>query len=283
MRWFKNLFIFKAFILNKTGYKAQLEQKMRHFRRISYVGTLMGDRGMFSGLLEAVESHCPDTDTKLTAEQHKELLDEVLPWLSVDAEPLLGAARAIFGEDIFESSEIGFEYMAPKPDQDGLIYMPIQVCSMYVRPAKDCRSVSLNFTVLRGFTSRRQVHRPSVEIELETWDLEAKDAFESLYKDYRGQITRLLEHGQIKFFTSYCSDIVGKSKSNKLSVKLDEYFTDPEVDNCFSLSKSCPSGTNHSTAIRGFLVLSVLYIACCAWLAGKSGRSLLEKNLARVA
>jgi hypothetical protein len=100
---------------------------------------------------------------------------------------------------------------------------------------------------------------------------------------YRGQITRLFEYGQIQFFTSYCSDVVGKSKSNRLSVKLDEYFSDPEVDNCFSLSKPCPSGTSHSTAIRAFLALSVLYIACRACLAGKSGRSLLEKNLVRVA
>lgn len=237
---------------------------------------------MFTGLLEAVESRCPDTDAKLTPEQHKEFLDEVLPWLSIDAEPLLGAARAIFGEGTFEFSEIGFEYMAPQPDKDDFIHVPIQVCSMYVRPAKDCRSVSLNFTVLRGFMSRRQIHQPSVEIELEIWDLGAKEALESLYKDYRGQITRLLEHGQIQFFTSYCSDIVGKSKSNKLSVKLDEYFADPEVDNCFSLTKSCPSGTSYSTAIRGFLVLSVLYIACRACLAGKGGRSLLEKNLARI-
>ncbi len=238
---------------------------------------------MFSGLLEAVASHCPDTDTALTSEQHKELLDEILPWLSVDAEPLLGATQAIFGEAVFDSSEIGFEYMAPKPDQDGLIHVPIQVCSMYVRPTKDSRSVSLNFTVLRGFTSRGQIHQPSVELELEIWDLAAKEAFESLYKDYRGQITRLLEHEQTQFFTSYCSDIVGKSKSNRLSVKLDEYFTDSEVDNCFSLTKSCPSGTSHSKAIRGLLVLSVLYIACRASLAGKSGRLLLEKNLARVA
>jgi hypothetical protein len=238
---------------------------------------------MFSGLLEAVESHCPNTDAALTSEQHKELLDEILPWLSVDAEPLLGAAQAIFGETAINSSEIGFEYIAPKPDQDGLIHVPIQVCSMYVRPTKDCRSVSLNFTVLRRFTSRGQIHRPSVEIELEIWDLAAKETFESLYKDYRGQMTRLLEHEQTQFFTSYRSDIVGRSKSNRLSVKLDEYFTDPEVDNCFSLTKSCPSGTSHSTAIRGFLALSVLYIACRACLAGKSGRSLLEKNLARMA
>ena len=235
---------------------------------------------MFSGLLEAVDSHC--SETILTSEQHKELLDVILPWLSVDTEPMLGAAQAIFGEAVFESSEIGFEYMAPKPDQDDLIHLPIQFCSMYIRPTKGCRSVSLNFTVLRGFTSRGQVHQPSVEIDLEIWDLAAKEAFESLYKDYRGQITRLLEHGKIQFFTSYCSEIVGKSKSNKLSVKLDEYFADAAVDNCFSLTKSCPGGTSHSTAIRGFLVLAVLYIACRACLTGKSGRSLLEKNILRV-
>lgn len=238
---------------------------------------------MFSGLLEAVGSRCPDTNTKLTPEQHKELLNEVLPWLSVDAEPLLGAARAIFGESAFDSSKIGFECIPIKPDQDGLIHVPIQVCSMYVRPVKNCHSVSLNFTILQGFKSRRQIHQPSVQMELEIWGLEAKETFESLYKDYRSQITRILEHGKIQFFTSYCSDIVGKSKSNKLSVKLDEYFADPDVDNCFSLSKSCPSGTNHSTAIRGFLALSILYIACCTCLAGKGGRSFLEKNLARVA
>lgn len=238
---------------------------------------------MFSGLLETVESHYLDTDTTLTLEQHKKLLDEILPWLSVDADPLLGTARAIFGEGVFDSSEIGFEYMTPKPDQDGFIHIPIQVCSMYVRPTKDCRNISLNLTVLRGFTSRRQIHKSSVEIGLEIWDLKAKEAFESLYKDYRGQITRLLDHGQTQFFTSYCSDIVGKSKSNKLSVKFDEYFADPEVDNCFSLNMSCPSGTSHSTAIRGFLALSVLYIACRACLAGKNGRSLLEKNLVKVA
>lgn len=238
---------------------------------------------MFSSLLEEVQSRCPNTDTALTPEQHKQLLDDIFPLLSIDAEPLLGAAQAIFGEAIFDSSEIGFKYWAPKSDQDGLIHVPVEVCSMCVCPTKDCRSISLNLTVLRGFTSRSRTHQPSVELELEIRDLAAKEAFESIYKDYRGQITRLLEHEQTQFFTSYCSDIVGKSRSNRLSVKLDEYFSDPEVDNSFSLTKSCPSGTSHSTAIRGLLVLSVLYIACRASLAGKSSRSSFERNLVRIA
>lgn len=237
---------------------------------------------MFSGLLEAVESHCRDADMKLTPEQHKELLDEVLPWLSVVSEPLIGATKALFGEGVFDTSELGFEYSILKPDQDGLIYVPISVGCMYVRSAKDCRNISLNLNVLRGFTSLNQIHKSSVDIELEIWDLETKKIFETLYKDYRGQINRLLEHGQIEFFTSYCSDIVGKSKSRKSPVKLDEYFSDLEVDNCFTLSKPCPSGTSHSAAIRAFFALSVLYLACRAGLAGKSARSLLEKNIARV-
>ncbi|MCI5121545.1 MAG: hypothetical protein D3908_10215 [Candidatus Electrothrix sp. AUS4] len=63
-------------------------------------------------------------------------------------------------------------------------------------------------------------------------------------------------------------------------MKLDEYFTDPEVDNCFTLSKPCPSGTSYSAAIRAFFALSILYLAC---RAGKNARSILEKNIARVA
>lgn len=237
---------------------------------------------MFSGLLEAVESHCRDTDMKLTPEQHKELLDELFPWLSIDSEPLIGATKALFGEGVFDTSELGFEYSILKPDQDGFIYVPISVGSMYVRPAKDCRNISLNLNVLRGFTSQSKIHKSSVDIELEIGDLETKQIFETLYKDYRGQINRILEYGQIQFFTSYCSDIVGKSKSSKLSVKLDEYFSDPDVDNCFTLSMPCPSGTSHSAAIRAFFALYVLYLACRAGLAGKSARSLFEKNIARL-
>lgn len=234
---------------------------------------------MFSDLLKAVESNCPNGDMRLTLEQHRDLLDKVLPWLSIDSEPLIGAAKALFGESVFNSSKLGIEYTTSKPDQDGLIHVPISVGFIYIRPENGCHGVSLNLTALRCFTSRRKIHRPSVNIELEILNLEAKKIFESLYRDYRGQINRLLEQAQIQFFTSYCSGIVGKSKSNKLSVKFDEYLSDPDVDNDFSLSKSCPSGTSYSAAIRAFLALSVLYVACCAGLTGKSARILLEKNL----
>jgi len=62
---------------------------------------------------------------------------------------------------------------------------------------------------------------------------------------------------------------------------LEEYFSDLEVDNCFSLSKPCLNGASYSIAIRAFLTLSVLYIACRTCLASKNGRLLLEKNLRR--
>ena len=64
---------------------------------------------MFSDLLEAVESNYLDANMKLTPEQHKELLDEIRLWLSIDSEPLIGATKALFGEGIFDISALGFE------------------------------------------------------------------------------------------------------------------------------------------------------------------------------
>ena len=153
---------------------------------------------------------------------------------------------------------------------------------MYIRPTKEQRDISLNISVARGYRTQRQVFEPAVDIELEIQDLTAKEVFEVLYKDHRAQISRILEQGQIKFFTSYCSDIVGKSKSNKVSTKLDEYFTDTEADCSFSLSLRCSDGTSYADAIRGFLALSLLYIACRASLAGKGGRTMFERNLAKL-
>ncbi len=150
---------------------------------------------MFRTLLGAVESRCPESRMRVTPEQHKTIIDEVLPLLSIESDPLVGAAKALLGESIFETSEIGFEYNSIKPDQNGSMDLPISIGSMYVRPEKDNRALSLNLTVLRGFTSRISVHPPSIDIELEVWDANAKEVFESLYKDYRAQVIRLLEHG----------------------------------------------------------------------------------------
>lgn len=238
---------------------------------------------MFSTLLDVVDSHCPESRMKVTPEQHKALIDDVLPWLSIEGEPLLGAAKALLGEGIFNASEIGFEYSTVRFDEDGTMDLPISIGNMYTRSERKDHSLSLDLTVLRGYTSRLGVHPASVEMELNICDLNAKAVFESMYKDYRAQICRLLEQAQITFFTSYCSDIVGKANRNKVSVRLDEYFSDPEVDNCFTLSKTCPRNTAHSAAIRAFLALSTLFIACRASLNRKTWRPAFEKNLLRFA
>ncbi|MCY1389460.1 hypothetical protein D3C76_550640 [compost metagenome] len=238
---------------------------------------------MFSTLLDAVDSHCPESQMKVTPEQHKALIDDALPWLSIEAELLLGATKALLGDGIFDTSEIGFEYSTVKLDENGAMDLPISFGNMYVRPERKNRALSLDLTILRSYTSRLGLHPASVEIELDIRNRNAKMIFESMYKDYRAQICRLLEQAQITFFTSYCSDIVGKAKSNKVAVKLDEYFSDPEVDNCFTLSKSCPRDTKHSAAIRAFLALSTLFVACRASLNGKAWRPALEKNLHRFA
>lgn len=238
---------------------------------------------MFSALLEAVDSHCSESRMKVTPEQHKALIDDVLPWLSIEAEPLLGAAKALLGDGIFDTAEIGFEYSTVRLDENGTMDLPISFGSMYVRSERKNHALSLDLTVLRSYTSRLELRPASVEIELDICDLTAKMVFESMYKDYRAQICRLLEQAQITFFTSYCSDIVGKAKRNKVSVKLDEYFSDPQVDNCFTLSKSCPRDTDHSSAIRAFLALSTLFVACRSALNGKTWRPALEKNLLRFA
>jgi hypothetical protein len=237
---------------------------------------------MFSTLLDVVDKHCPESRMHVTPERHKVLIDDVLPWLSIESKSLFGASRAILGESIFETSEIGFEYHAIRLDDGGTMDLPISLGSMYARSERKNRTLSLDLTVARGFSSQRGLHPASVAIEMHFCDLDAKAFFEAIYKDYRAQVCRLLERAQIEFFTSYCSDIVGKSKSKKLSALLDEYFSDPEVDNCFTLSKSCPRGIGYSVPIRAFLALSVLYAACRAALSGKAWRPTFEKNLQRL-
>lgn len=238
---------------------------------------------MFSVLLDTVDSHCPESRMKVSLEQHNALIEDVLPLLSIESAPLFGAAKAMLGEKIFDSSEIGLEYASMKPDNAGMMDLPISLGSMYVRSERKNRALSLDLTVLRSYTSRLGLNPASIEVEMDICDPNAKAIFEAIYKDYRAQVCRLLEQAQIVFFTSYCSDIVGKTKSNKLSVKLDEYFSDPKADECFTLTKSCPRGTEHFAAIRAFLALSTLYLACRTALARKVWRPTFEKNLLRFA
>lgn len=236
---------------------------------------------MFTIVLDEVDSHCPELRMNVTPEQHKALIDAIFPILSVESDPLFGAAKATLGDKVFDSSQTSFQYSVTQLDNNGTMDLPVAIGSMYVHSDKNDRSLSLNLTVLRGYSSRIGIHPASVEIELHISDPDVKIAFEGIYKDYRAQVCRLLEQADIEFFTSYCSEIVGKSKSKKLSAKLDEYFSDQEVDNCFTLVKSCPRGTEYSTGIRAFLALTIVYTACRGALASKAWRSSFEKNLFR--
>jgi hypothetical protein len=234
-------------------------------------------------LLEAVESLCPeDLATRVSLEQYQALVDAALAWLSEDSKPLLGAAQAVFGDGILESSELGFEYTSVKPNASGTVEVPVNVACMFARPGGVNRALSLEISVLRGYKKHPRLQQASVEIELDFNGVSTKVAFESIYRDYKAQISRLLDQAQLAFFTSYCSDIVGKTKSGKVSAKLDEYFSDPEADCSFTLGKSCLDGASHSAGIRAFLILCVLFVACRNHANGKAWRAVFEKALIRL-
>jgi hypothetical protein len=236
---------------------------------------------MFSSVIKAVESHCRGSENRLTLKQHTEFIDELTLLLYAESEVLVGATKAFLGEAVFESSEQGFEYVTPNLGKDGLMCLPVSVGSMYVRSSKGGREISLNLAVYRSFSGQNQEYQPSVDIELAIENLGAKKAFEFLYKNYHGQISRFLEQEQIHFVTSGCSVKTTKSTSKKLSTKLDEFFSDPESDDYFALSKPFSSEAGYSIAIRSFLTLSILYVACSAGVAGKRVQSLFEKNISR--
>lgn len=234
---------------------------------------------MFSVLLDTIDSICPESGM-LPPEQHKVLIDEALPSLMIDSDSILGAAKAIFGETYFDTSTIGFEHSHIKEKEEN--YIGVAFGGMYIRAEENKRALSLELNLLRAYQSRAMRNPSCIAIDLEFAGLPEKQAFEALYRDYRAKIIQLLEYGQIEFSTCYCSDIVGKTKSWKIAAKLDEYFSDPEVDNAFTLTKLCPRGTSHSSAIRSFLALSVLYTACRAAASGKSAQSTFERNLQRL-
>lgn len=234
---------------------------------------------MFSVLLDTIDSICPESGM-LPPEQHKILIDETLPSLMIDSDPILGAAKAIFGEAYFDTSTIGFEHSHIK--EQGENHIGVAFGGMYIRAAQNKRALSLELNLLRAYKSRATRNPSCVAIDLEFAGLPEKQAFEVLYSDYRAKTIQLLEYGQIEFSTCYCSDIVGKTKSRKIAAKLDEYFSDPAVDNAFTLTKLCPRGTSHSTVIRSFLTLSVLYAACRAATSGKGAHSTFERNVQRL-
>lgn len=222
---------------------------------------------MFEALLEEVFKKAGDLYAKITADEHQELIKEFLPWLSLESEALLGASRAVLGTNIFEESEIGLEYSHLKPDEKGLMSLPIDIGCMYIRRNRGDRTISINNSIYRRNVARHRHEPASINVEFYICGDKEKKAFEELYKNYRRPIEKLLEDNQVEFFTSYCSDIIGKYKGRSPSKKLDEYLSDPNGDNCFSLSKNFIKVADSTEIIRVFLLFSALYHSCHGYLA----------------
>ncbi|AFL73663.1 hypothetical protein [Thiocystis violascens] len=237
---------------------------------------------MFESLLDEVTEKAGDPYAKLTAAQHEEIINEFLPWLSLDCEPLLGASKAVLGNDIFKDSEIGLEYIHLKPDESGLVSIPVCIGCTYIRRSREDRGISVNINIFSCNVTRHRNDPASIYVDLDICGVEEKRAFEEMYKNYKRPIQRLLDANQIEFETSYCSDIVGRYKGNIPSRKLDEYFSDPDVDDCFSLGKNFIRSAEAADIIRVFLLLCALYHSCCGRLASRKNIDRFAVHLPRL-
>jgi len=238
---------------------------------------------MFEALLDEAFKKAGDPYLKMTPEEHKELVDEFAPWLSIEFEPLIGASQAVLGKEIFKDFQIGLEYSQSRPDKDGLISIPIDISCVYFRRKREDRCISINCKIYRCNAFRGRIDPASIGVELDICGDEEKAAFEEFYKNYKHPIQKLLEEEKIEFFTSYYSDIIGKYKGKSASKKLDEYFTDPNVDNCFSLSKNFIGKVDASEIIRAFILLSALFHSCHGYMEKRKKLDRFESYYGRLA
>lgn len=237
----------------------------------------------FTNLLDVMGHDVADLlPLEMTREQHREILDQVLPQLGYDANLLLGMAKVLFGETAFDRFEKGFTYRTVSASKSDTIQLPISIGSWSIQPSKEDESIALRFDALRSYKERIWTRPVSVEMGLEIQSPYARMVFEPLYQDYRAYIIRLIENAKLEFFTPYCPNIAEKTKARKISVKLDEYFADPNAGESIHLLFSCFKDTENSATIRAFLVLSLLYLACCSAQNNKSWRHAFEKNLTKI-
>ncbi|HEY8098585.1 MAG TPA: hypothetical protein VIE65_21170, partial [Methylobacter sp.] len=163
--------------------------------------------------------------------------------------------------------EIGLEYHHSKPNEDGLMSVPVDIGCLYIRKTREDRAISIKIDILRCNIEKHRHEPASINVEFEVCGNNEKAIFEEIYNNYRRPIQRLLDENQIEFFTSYCSDIIGTYKGKSPSKKIEEYFSDPNVDNCFSLSKNFIKGVDSAEIIKIFLLFSALYHSCYGYLA----------------
>lgn len=223
---------------------------------------------MFEALLSSLYEKAGDHHQKFTVAEHKELVDDFLPFLSIECEPLIGAAKAVFGETIFKDSEIGLEYGSTRPDKDGLVYAGIALGTLYIRRKREDRSISLNVDLLCCNPDRHTPKPASIFLQIEFDDPNGvdgpsgKEALQTLVKNYRRPLERLLEKNSIEFETSYCSGIVGKYKGKSALLKLDEYFSDPEACESVSFTRNFIGSVDARSIMQTFLLFSAIHHSC---------------------
>ncbi|RZG04786.1 hypothetical protein EXT48_10550 [Pseudoalteromonas sp. CO348] len=237
---------------------------------------------MFEALLEDVFKKAGSLKLHLTPEEHNELVGDLVSWLSVEAEPLIGVSQAVLGKDIFKGFDVGFEYSRTPAKEEGLVSVPVNLCTMYIRKEREDRTISLNCDIDRFNMTRNNIDFASVCIELDICGAEGKRVFEELYKNYKRPIVRLLENEKVEFSTSYCSDIVGSYKGKSTQKKLDEYFSDPDVDNCFTLSKNFVEKAGAAELFRVFLLLTALFSSCFGYIGQRKKLDLFELYMKRL-
>lgn len=221
---------------------------------------------MFEALLSSVYEKAGDPHQKFTVAEHKELVEDFLSFLSIECEPLIGAAKAVFGETVFKGSEIGMEYGSTRPDKDGLVYFGAALGTLYIRRTREDHSISLNVDLL-CCNIERHSHKPaSIFLQLDVDNANGKEALKALIRNYRRPIERLLEKNSIEFETYYRSDIVGKYKGKSAILKIDEYFSDPEPCESLSLIRNFIGSVDSKSIMQTFLFFSAIYHSCLGYM-----------------
>lgn len=237
---------------------------------------------MFNTIIGVLTAEIENHSSPLKREQHQALLEHLFALLESDADYLLGAAEVLFSRQLQQKSHVDYEYRHTPTEDKSHIDMPIIVGTMVICPDKDDRSACLNLNICRPYKNQRGAVPAEVEIELETNDLASKLFFRRLLSDYRAEVSRLLKLANLRFFTSYCSSIVGNSKSKEPAVLLEEFFSDPNAGMHFSLAFSAKESTSAAAVFRAFLTLALLYSAYRAVLDKRSWRAAFELNLRKL-
>lgn len=237
---------------------------------------------MFSLLLDEIEAKWPVSTRSVSADQYFELIDIVHPLLESAVEPLIGATKALLGENVFATSQIGCQDQAVRLDKNPSAQITNQIAAMRIVPDFTKPAVSFGFNVYHGSEAIRYPDPTCIDIEFEVEEFEAKEAFTVLFTDYRAQVVRLLEYGNLGFSTFETSKLADMVKSKKVEAKLGAFLSDPDAGRSFMLNLSCSRGITHSAVTRAFFSAAILYVACDAILHGKTWRPAFERNLLRL-